>query len=136
MASKRNRPNNSPLAKNGKKKNDLEVLYPCVNCGKEVESVCIEYEWCYNWEHKDCVGLSNDVYKVLNGAPVNVIFIWMKCTCEPKVKLALKLFTDIQQKQQALDDKLKQLEEGSSKSINDIHVQLGQQTNVIAENAM
>ena len=55
---------------------------------------------------------------------------------EPKVKLALKFFADIQQKQQALDDKLKQLEEKFSKSISDINVQLGQQTNVIAENAM
>ena len=59
----------------------------------------------------------------------------MKCTCEP-VQLALKFFTDIQQKQQALDDKLKKLEERFSKSVSDIHVQLGQQTNVIAENAM
>ena len=75
MASKRNRPNNSPLAKDmKKKKKDLEVLYPCVTCGKEVELVCIEYEWCYNWEHKGYVGLSNDVYKVLNGAPANVMF--------------------------------------------------------------
>ena len=64
-------------------------------------------------------------YKVLNGAPVNVMFFCMRCTCEPKVKLALKFFTDIQQKQQAIDDKLKQLEERSSKSINDTHVQLG-----------
>ena len=104
MASKRNRPNNSPPAKDGKKKKDSEVLYPCVTCGKEVESECIECEWCYNWEHKDCVGLSNDVYKALDGAPANVMFF---CTnCEPKVKLALKFFVDIQQKQQALDDKL------------------------------
>ena len=73
MASKRNRPNNSPPAKDGKKK-DSEVLYPCVTCGKEVESECIECEWCYNWEHKDCVDLSNDVYKVLDGAPANVMF--------------------------------------------------------------
>ena len=104
MASKRNRPNNSPPAKDGKKKKGSEVLYPCVTCGKEVESECIECEWCYNWEHKDCVGLSNDVYKALDGAPANVMFF---CTnCEPKVKLALKFFVDIQQKQQALDDKL------------------------------
>ena len=104
MASKRNRPNNSPPAKDGKKKKDSEVLYPCVTCGKEVESECIECEWCYNWEHKDCVGLSNDVYKALDGAPANVMFFCMNC--ESKVKLALKFFVDIQQKQQALDDKL------------------------------
>ena len=30
---------------------------------------------------------------------------------EPKIKLALRFFDDIQQKQQALDDKLKELEE-------------------------
>ena len=102
--SKRNRPNNSPPAKDGKKKKDSEVLYPCATCGKEVESECIKCEWCYNWEHKDCVGLSNDVYKALDGAPANVMFF---CTnCEPKVKLALKFFVDIQQKQQALYDKL------------------------------
>ena len=44
MASKRNRPNNSPPAKDGKKKKDSEILYPCVTCGKEVESECIECE--------------------------------------------------------------------------------------------
>ena len=59
------------------------------------------------------------------------------CTkCEPKVNLALKFFADIQQNQQALDDKLKQLEEKFSKSVSDINVQLGQQTNVIAEKTM
>ena len=64
----------------------------------------------------------------------NVMFFCMKC--EPKVKLALKFFAEIQPKQQALDDKLKQMEETFSKSISDINVHLGQQTNVIAENAM
>ena len=59
------------------------------------------------------------------------------CTkCEPKLKLALKFFIDIQQKQQALDNKLKQLEEKFSKSISDINVQLGQQTNVNTESSM
>ena len=56
--------------------------------------------------------MSNDVYKVLNGAPANVMFFCTKCTCEPKVKLVLKFFTDIQQNQQALDDKLKKLSQG------------------------
>ena len=42
-------------------------------------------------------------YKVLDGAPANVFCM----KCEPKVKLALKFFADIQQKQEALDDKLK-----------------------------
>ena len=88
MASKRNRPNNSPPVKDGKKKKDLEVHYPCVTCGKEVESECTECEWWYDWEHKDCVGLSNDVYKILDSAPSNVMFFCMKC--EPKVKLQTK----------------------------------------------
>ena len=85
MASKRNRPNNSPPAKDGK--NPAKVMLFCTKC-------------------------------------------------EPNIKLALKFFADIQQKQQALDDKLKQLEEKLSKSASDINVQLGQQTNVIAENTM
>ena len=134
MASKRNRPNSSPSAKDGKKKKDTEVLYPCVTCGKEVESECIECEWCYNWEHKDCVGLSNDIYEVLGGAPAIVMFFCTKC--EPKVKLTLKLFADIQQKQQAMDEKLRQLEEKFSKSISDINTQLGPKTNVNTESAM
>ena len=77
--------------------------------GSFSNSECIECEWCYNWEHKDCVGLSNDIYEVLGGAPANVMFFCTKC--EPKVKLALKFFADIQRKQQAMDDKLRQLEE-------------------------
>ena len=52
------------------------------------------------------------------------------------MKLALKFFTDIQQKQQDIDNNLKRLEEKFSKSINDINTQLHQQTNTIAENAM
>ena len=68
------------------------------------------------------VGLSND--KVLDGASANVILFCTKR--KPKVKLALKFFADIQQKQQALDDKLKQLEKKFSISVNDINVQLGQ----------
>jgi len=74
------------------------------------------------------------IYKVLDGAPANVMCFCTKC--EPKVKLALKFFTDIQQKQQAIDDKLKQLEEKFSKSISDINTQLGQKTNVNAESAI
>ena len=47
------------------------------------------------------------------------------CTkCEPKVKLALKFFTDIQQRQQATDNKLKQLEEKLSKSISNINTSI------------
>ena len=56
---------------------------------------CIGCEWCYNWEHKYCIGLSND--KVLDDASANVILICTKR--KPKVKLALKFFADIQQKQ-------------------------------------
>ena len=52
------------------------------------------------------------------------------------LKLALKFFADIQQKQQDIDDKLKQLEERLSKSVNDMNIQSGQQTTVAAENGM
>ena len=41
-----------------------------------------------------------------------------------------------QQKQQATDDKLRQLEEKFSKSISDINTQLGPKTNVNTESAM
>jgi len=134
MPVRQNRPNNSPPAKDGKKQKDSEVLYPCVTCGKEVESDCIECEWCYKWEHRDCAGLSNDIHKVLDSVPANVMFFCTKC--EPRVKLALKFFADIQQKQQDIDDKLKQLEERLSKSVNDMNIQSGQQTTVTAENGM
>ena len=67
------------------RRKDSEVLYPCVTCGKEVESDCIECEWCYNWEHKDCAGLSNDIHKHLDGAPANVMFFCTKCEVSSKV---------------------------------------------------
>ena len=113
MESKRNRPTNSSPGKDGKK--DSEILYPCVKCCKDVESDGIECEWCSNREHKDCAGLTDDIYGALDGAPVNVMFFCTKC--EPKVKLALKFFDDIQQKQKLLDDKLQQLDEKSSPSL-------------------
>ena len=65
-----------------------------------------------------CVGQFNDVHKVLDSAPANVMFFCTKC--EPKVKLALKFFTDIQRTQQVLNEKLKQLKEKFSKSASDI----------------
>ena len=59
--------------------------------------------------------LCYDIYKVLDGAPANVMFYCTKC--KPKVKLVLNFFADIQQKQQALDDKLKHLEENFKCSV-------------------
>ena len=50
--------------------------------------------------------------------------------------MALKIFANIQQKQQAMDDKLRQLEEKFSKSISDINTQLGPKTNVNTESTM
>ena len=105
-----------------------------MKCGKEIESDSIECEWCYNWEHKECAGLSNDIYKVLDGAPVNVMFFCTKC--EPKVKLALKFFDDIQQKQKLLDDRLQQLDEKFTKSINDINTRIDKSASLPVENAM
>ena len=52
MPSKRNRPNNSPPAKDGKKKKDSEVLYPCVTCGNKQTNLT-KFTWIF-WGVDSC----------------------------------------------------------------------------------
>ena len=52
------------------------------------------------------------------------------CTkCEPKVNLPLNFFADVQQKQQAIDDKLKQLEEQVDSSLSKNQMPISWTTN-------
>ena len=55
----------------------------------------VSCEWCCNWKYKHCAGLSKSLYKVLSGSPGSVM--WLCSCCEPKVKLALKFFDEIEE---------------------------------------
>ena len=47
-----------------------------------------ECESCFKWEHRDCLGISKEEYKVLGDLLNNIMFF---CSiCWPKVRLALK----------------------------------------------
>ena len=59
--------------------------------------------------------MSKSLYKALSGSPGSVM-CFCSC-CEPKVKLALKFFDDIEEKYKSLENKLHQLEDKFSKSL-------------------
>lgn len=99
---------NSPSSKKTKDKSG--EVFVCVKCSKNVEEDSIECESCLKWEHRVCAGISKEEYEVLSGdLSTNIMFF---CSiCRPKVKLALKFFNDIEEKQKSLGEKVKQLEE-------------------------
>ena len=82
----------------------------CVKCSKNVEEDSIKCESCLKWEHRVCAGISKEEHEILSGdLSTNIMFF---CSiCRPKVKLALKFFNDIEEKQKSLGERVKQLEE-------------------------
>lgn len=118
MPEKRDRGNgDSPPHKKAASESTLDTTRQsdcCVKCGKSVHSDGVQCERCSNWEHRDCAGLSKSLYKALTGSPGSVMCFCSRC--EPKVKLALKFFDEIEEKHKSLESKLQQLEERISKS--------------------
>ena len=97
----------SPPTKKSKDKFGELVL--CIKCNKSAVDDGVECEYCFKWEHRECAGISEDEYAILNKASPNIMFF---CSfCRPKVALALKFFNDIEQKQKSLDEKITQLEQ-------------------------
>ena len=92
-----------------KRKDKSGEVVSCIKCNKSADNDGVECECCYKWEHRECAGISEDEYAILNDASPNIMFF---CSfCRPKVALALKFFNDIEQKQKSLDSKITQLEQ-------------------------
>jgi len=82
----------------------------CVTCNKLVNDEGVECQWCFNWEHKGCAGLTHNEYNLLSKSSGKVMFY---CSlCHPKVSLAL----DYQW--QATDNKLQHERKSDNQSYN------------------
>ena len=83
----------------------------CVSCKKKISdnSSSLLCEFCCEWEHRSCSGVSSEAYNVLSDDPCpNIMFF---CSlCRPKVTLALKFFNEIQEKQNELETRLTEME--------------------------
>ena len=117
----------SPSTKKTKDKSGEVVV--CVKCSKNVEEDSIECKSCLKWEHRVCTGISKEEYEVLSGdLSANIMFF---CSvCRPKVKLALKFFNEIEEKQISMGERVKQLEEELKSLVTKIS-QLSNQSNTL-----
>jgi len=50
----------TPPAKKTKEKDKSGEPTSCVSCTKSVDKDSIECEFCHEWEHRDCAGISKD----------------------------------------------------------------------------
>ena len=122
----------SPSTKKTKDKSGEVVV--CVKCSKNVEEDSIECESCLKWEHRVCAGISKEEYEVLSSdLSANIMFF---CSvCRPKVKLALKFFNEIEEKQKSMGERVKQLEEELKSLVIKIS-QLSNQSNTLNVSSM
>ena len=112
-------PDHSPPAKEGK-----TIHYKCVVCSGNVENDCISCDWCGQWEHSKCAGLTGDELKVLFNINTSVKFFCKVCVS--KVEVAFKFFEDIQEKQNSIAAKMNVIEEKLSTSVADLNSRLVQ----------
>lgn len=101
----------SPPASTKKTKNVslIESGDSCVSCSKEVEEDGIECQWCCGWEHRQCAGLSISEYKMLGSSSSKIMFF---CTlCYTKVPFALKIEHESVSHHNALEKRLKSIED-------------------------
>ena len=117
----------SPSTK--KTKDKPGEVFICVKCSENVEEDSIECESCLKWEHRACAGISEEEYEGISGdLSTNIMFF---CSvCRPKVRLALKFFNDIEEKQKLISESVKQLEE-ELKALNTKISQLSNQSNTL-----
>ena len=107
-------PDISPPAKEGK-----TIHYACVSCSENVENDCISCDWCGQWEHNKCAGLTEDELKVLFNINSHVKFFCK--LCQPNVEVAFKFFDNIQEKQNSIAAKMNVIEEKLTKSVVDLN---------------
>lgn len=91
----------------------------CVSCKKNAAKNAIECDRCFKWEHKNCAGVSDDMYSLINKVPENIRFFCTPCCAvistilEVNVKfdnLEGKLCKTLEDIQARLSDQFKALE--------------------------
>lgn len=98
-----------PSKKTNKSEKPGELPCVCICCNKPANKDSIHCEYCHEWKHYQCAGISKNTYKMLGNSGPNVMFF---CTiCQPKLTLTLKFINDIEDKQKAIEDKLQKLED-------------------------
>ena len=93
----------------------------CVTCHKIVgdEDEGVECQWCFNWEHKTCAGLTQNEYILLSKSSGKIMFYCSSCyvsdalaqytkNCNPDSQKSDRL-TIIEEKLSALSDQLESL---------------------------
>jgi len=85
----------------------------CVSCKKKQISQyshSLFCEYCCEWEHRSCSGVSSEVYNILSSDPFPNNIMFLCSHCRPKATSALKFFNEIQDKHAELEERLVQLE--------------------------
>ena len=97
MAQKRGKPGGgTPPSKKAKEKGGTSCIL-CISFNKNANEDSIQCESCFNWEHRECAGVSTQEYEVITDCSPNIMFF---CTsCSPKVTMALKFLKEVQEKE-------------------------------------
>jgi len=98
-----------PSKKMNKSDKSSELTCPCVSCNKPANKDSVECEFCHEWEHYQCAGITKNTYKVLGNSAPNVMFFCL--VCQPKLSLTLKFINEIKDKQRTIELKLQKFEE-------------------------
>ena len=128
----RNSKGTSPTCKTKKSKGKNY----CVSCGNAVVDEAVECQWCGKLEHKNCVEISDEEYKVIDQCSQNILFFCSKCL--PNLPIAM----EVSRISENLDTCFKSLERELSKSIvgqildnfNTIMQKLDQSINDVCQN--
>jgi len=63
-----------PSKKTNKSEKTSEPPCVCICCKKPANKDSIQYEYCHEWEHYQCAGISKNAYKMLGNSRPNVMF--------------------------------------------------------------
>ena len=104
-------------------------IFLCVKCSKNIKEDNIECESCLKWEHRFCLGIFKEEYEVLRSDLLTNIMFFCG-VCRLKVRLTLKFFNDIEEKQKMVGEMVKPIEE-KLKSLNTKISQSPNQSNTL-----
>ena len=122
-----------PSKKTGKNKKETSPLQSkCPECTKTVndDEESVECEICQNWFHKNCAGVSDQLFAVMSTEETEHIS-WFCSGCKRGAKTIMMALTKITEKQEELEHRLDDVDnrqqrdvQGITKSISDINNRL------------